>query len=122
MFGSLLISSSIDITVLALIVGSSSFAKRFVESSAAFLMFLGTLVSLIICDKISVQFEKISSLFIISDIVILPNKIIFTYLILINKIKVIAHYINKEKRNNYFFILSLLFFFIYYRTYVKHNI
>ena len=65
---------------------------------------------------------KKETLFIISDIVILPNKIIFTYLILINKIKVIAHYINKEKRNNYFFILSLLFFFIYYRTYVKHNI
>ena len=45
MFGSLLISSSIDITVLALIVGSSSFAKRFVESSAAYLKASGNFIT-----------------------------------------------------------------------------
>jgi hypothetical protein len=42
-----------DITVLALTVGSSSsLDNKFLDSSAALLIFLGTLVSPIICFKI----------------------------------------------------------------------
>ena len=56
MFGSLLISSSIEITVLARMVGSSSsLASKSLDSSAAHLIFLGTLVSSIMCCKIWLQ-------------------------------------------------------------------